>query len=269
MKKIIVPTDFSPVAENAMDYALEIAAGFKSVLYLCHVYAFNKINYDIAFPKNNQPYAKEMEQLMERTARRFSEKARERGVAIRTFVKEDSLYYLFKSKVEELGIDMIVMGSKGASGLTKFIFGSVAASAMEVAEAPVLIIPPGYAFRPFQNIVLARDQKQLGSAVLMPLRNLAIHYGAKVTLLNVKTDTNENRGSAADLSLDGVETTFREVLVSKSIGETVTHYVQEENADLLCMVRRKKTFFESIFQKSLTKVQAFSNQVPLLVLPKG
>lgn len=269
MKKILVPTDFSPVADNAIQYALEIAAGFKSVLYLCHVYAFNKINYDIAFPKNNQPYAKEMEQLMERTARRFSEKARERGVVIRTFVKEDSFYSLFKSKVEELGIDMIVMGSKGASGLTKFIFGSVAATALEVAEAPVLIIPPRYAFHPFQNIVLARDQKRLAAEVLSPLRNLAIQYGAQITLLNVKTEPNQHPGSAAELSLDGVETAFREVLVSKSIGETVNHYVQEENADLLCMVRRKKTFFESIFQKSITKVQAFSNQVPLLVLPKG
>jgi hypothetical protein len=91
---------------------------------------------------------------------------------------------------------------------------------------------------------------------------------AKVISCDVCTDAKKNTDRILDLHLDGVETTFREVSMSKNINETINRFIQKENCDLLCMILRKKGFFESVFQKSITKAQVFSNQVPLLVFHK-
>ena len=59
MHKILIPTDFSHVADNALDYAIEIASKLKSELYLYHVYMMNKrSDYDWSFPNDQQPYVK-------------------------------------------------------------------------------------------------------------------------------------------------------------------------------------------------------------------
>lgn len=56
--------------------------------------------------------------------------------------------------------------------------------------------------------------------------------------------------------------------MSKDINETINEFIQKEGCDLLCMIRREKGFFESVFKKSITKAQVFSNQIPLMVLPE-
>ena len=163
---------------------------------------------------------------------------------------------------------MIVMGSKGASGMTKVFFGSVAATALDMAKVPVLIVPPEHTLHQLGNIVLAIDNNDLISRCAFPLQKLASKFGAEVTLLNVKTDSIKSTEKMSNLNIDGVETIFREVPMSKGINETIGQFIREEGCDLLCMIRREKGIFKSLFQKSVTKTQVFSNQVPLLILPE-
>ena len=268
IKKILVPTDFSPIADNATDYAIEIAAEFKSELFLYHVYTLDRFNYDLNFHEDEQPYTQQVKRNMNRTKLKFMEKITQKGLSIQTRVEQDDIFSLFRRKVDEHGINLIVMGSQGASGLTKVIFGSVAASALDMAKVPLLVVPPEHTFRHFKNIVFAIDQREVAPDLLSPLQELAVKFGAKVTILNVYTDSNKNTDRVSDLYLDGVETTFREVPMSNSINETINQFIQKEGCDLLCMIRREKGFLKSIFQKSITKAQVYNNQVPLLVLPE-
>ena len=176
MHKILIPTDFSPVADNALNYAIEIAAKFKSDLYLYHVYMMNKrSDYDWHFPSDEQPYVKKIEQSMDFTKQKFMEKIIENGLSIRTRVEEKHIYSLFEGIVMKHEINLIIMGSKGASGLTKAVFGSVAASALDLAEVPVLVVPPGNSFLAPKQIVLAVDLNQISQSVLSPLQELAAY----------------------------------------------------------------------------------------------
>ena len=127
MKKILVPIDFSTVAENALNYAIEIAAKFESELVLYHAYTFNKkFDYDWNFTEDEQPYVRNLEQKMSATVNKFKEKFIRNGLLIQTRVEELHVFTLFDRIVKKHEIDMIIMGSKGASGLEKVIFGSVA-----------------------------------------------------------------------------------------------------------------------------------------------
>jgi nucleotide-binding universal stress UspA family protein len=269
MKRILVPTDFSPIADNALKYAIEIAAKFKSELYLYHVYSFDKFNYDINFHKDEQPFTAKVNRSMKKTRQKFMEKIRQNGLFVQTYVEQDNFFSLFGKKVKKHEIDLIVMGSKGASGLKKVIFGSVAATALDTAKVPVLVVPPNCSFHPPKHIVLTRDDSEVSSNVLSPLLKLAVKFGARLTLLKVNTGSNKYTYRETDLDLDGVETTYREVPMSNSINESINGFIERAGCDLLCMIRREKSFFESIFNNSITKNQAFSSQVPLLVLPEN
>ena len=267
MKRILVPTDFSPIADNALKYAIGIAAKFQSELFLCHVFSFDRFNYDLDVPENKQPYAREMERKIKRARQKFSGKIEEEGLTVHTVVEQDSIFSLFGRKVNELRIDMIVMGSKGASGIEKVVFGTVAGTALNWAKVPVLVVPPLYAFQPLADIVLAIDDKEVSREVLSPFLKIAFDFGAKVTVLNAKSDRDKKVFKKIDHHLEGVETTYREVPMLSSVNESINDFVEKEGCDLLCMVRREKGFFESIFKKSITKVQVFNSKVPLLVLP--
>ncbi|MEO1262459.1 MAG: universal stress protein [Bacteroidota bacterium] len=268
MKRILVPTDFSPVADNALNYALGIADAFKSELYLCHVFAFDRFNYNFDLPDDKQPYPVRLERKLKMTTQKFSEKIKQAGLTVHTMVEEESIFSLFGSKVNELKIDIIIMGSKGASGIEKVVFGTVAGTALNWAKVPVLVVPPQHPFRPLENIVLAKDNKEILQEVLSPLRQLALVFGAAVTILNAKSGTNKKGYKKNDHHLEGVKTTYREVTILNSINESINDFVDKEGCDLLCMVRREKGFFESIFKKSITKAQVYDSQVPLLVLPE-
>ena len=160
------------------------------------------------------------------------------------------------------------MGSKGASGLEKVIFGSVAGSALDLAEVPVLVVPPNYSLNSLKHIVLAIDQNEVAKNVLLPLQKMVSMFGAKVTILYVDKGSNKEREKNMDLSLKDVETTYREVPMSKNINETINEFIETNNCDLLCMVRREKGFFETLFQKSIIKDQVYKSNIPLLVLPE-
>ena len=268
MKKILVPTDFSPVADNAIRHAIGIAAAFDSELILYHTYTFDRFNYDLDSSEDQQPLTKKLERKMNLTERKFRKEITEKGLSVRTIVERGDMLSLFKRKVKAHGISLIVMGSKGATGLKKVIFGSVAARAMESAKVPVLVVPPQYAYRPLQHIILAMDDKGAAEAVVSPIQKLAIKFSADVTVLTVRTGTGGEALDKNALSLEGAEVAYQEVPLSKSINESINAYLASEDCDLLGMVRREKGFFESIFQKSITKEQVLNSRVPLLVLPE-
>lgn len=270
MKRILVPTDFSPVANNALNYAIEIAAKFESELLLYHVYTFHrKVDFNWDFPEDEQPYVKNIERQMNFTKQKFMDKIKQKGLTIQTRVEEDNIFTLFGSKVKKHNISLIIMGSKGASGLAKVIFGSVAATALEMAKVPVLVVPPNHSFRPLKQIVLATDLNEVSTSILSPLQKLAINFDAKVTIFNVNTNSNKDAPQKNDLYLKDVETIYSEVPMSQSINESINEFVKKNNFDLMCMIRREKGFLVSIFKKSITKTQVYNSKIPLLVLPEN
>lgn len=268
MHKILIPTDFSPIADNALDYAIEIGAKFNSKLYLHHVYTIHKVDYNLNYSDEEQPYRKELERKMKRTEQKFADEITQQGLSVQTIVEMDNILSIFDRKAKNHAIDLIVMGSKGASGLDKVIFGSVAATALKMAKVPVLVVPPQHAFLALKQIVLAADANEISPRALLPLQKLAAEFGARVTVLYVNTNSSKSTHEKIDLSLKDVETTYREVPLSNSVNETINAFIEKNGCDLLCMVRREKGFFEGLFQKSFTTDQVYNLKNPLLVLPE-
>lgn len=268
MKRILIPTDFSPVADNALAYAIEIAAQFGSELYLYHVYSLHKIDRHPDFSDEDQPYKKKLEKKMKLTRLKFIDRITELGLTLHTLVEHNTVLSVFDRTAEKYQIDLIVMGSKGATGFKKAFFGSMAATALQMAKVPVLVVPPDHSFS-LARIVLAADPNGVSPRTLTPLQKLAGKFGSKVTVLNVDTGSEKNLADEMTASLPEIDTTYREVPLTKSVNDSINEYIEGNQYGLLCMVRREKGFFDSLFQKSFTQSQVYDSPIPLLVLPAG
>lgn len=267
MKKILIPTDFSAIANNATAYAINLAAAFKSKLFLYHVYSMKRGDYDLQYSDKEQPFRKKVAKKMKQTKDTFEELLSKKGLNLKTKAYQGYLKSLFGRTVKKDGIGLIVMGSKGATGITKVIFGSTAAKALDTATIPLLVVPPDHSFDSIRHIVLAIDHEEVSPEVLSPLQELAATFKAQVSVLTIKTDQHDAKRETL-VDLEGLDTTYREIPLSNNINESIREFIEQEDCDLLCMVRRKKGFFESMFKKSITKAQVFDNRIPLLILPE-
>lgn len=269
MKKILVPTDFSSAADNAFKFAIDLAAKFKSELVLYHAYSFNrKFDYDDNHPEHLQPYLKNLETQVENTRLKFQAITESLGLSVKIILEENDVFYLFKEKAAKHKVNLIVMGTTGATGIERVIYGSTAVMALEVSTVPVLFVPPGYTLKGLDRIVLATDMKDVSPKTLEPLKNLALNFEGKVTVLNVKNDSESDKPWKDQLPMDKVKSEYVRVPLLKSINDSINAFVERDESDLVCMIRRKKGFFESLFKKSVKKTRVHHGKLPFLVLPE-
>lgn len=270
MKTILVPTDFSHVAQNALNYAIEVASKLGGELLLYHAYETNKKSGNKwgSF-MDGQDQIEHLNEQMNSLAEKYEKILSNKGLSLQTKVVEQPVSSLFGTIVEECAVDLIIMGSKGASGWEKMIFGSVATQALDEAKAPVIVVPPNKPHLSIEKALLSLDLNHLYIDALAPFKELAGITGTSITILNIDNGkTNEEGLQRVKDFLKEIETNYTQVPLSESINQSINDIIDSNNYDLLCMIRRKKGFWESLFQKSITNTQVNSAQVPLMVLPQ-
>lgn len=164
-------------------------------------------------------------------------------------------------------IGLIVMGTKGASGLSKYVLGSNTVSVMEASRIPVLAVPARAQFRTFKNIVYAADLKYLESEVAR-MKPLLKQLDATLHVLHVcdkKTDCDLLQADVKNI-LKQIDYRKSTVMIKpgKPVDRAIDSYVKELKADMVTMFTHKRTAYENLFHRSMTKKMAFQSHVPVL-----
>jgi len=266
MKKILVPTDFSPNAENATQFAIQMANLFQSEICLLHSYLVASKRADILIDLGAIMRSEAEENLRNsliKTRSKLQGNATARGEVIEGSAIADTADYALKE-----GCSLIVMGTQGATGALEVFIGSTTGGVLQHSSVPVLAIPAGYVYKPFKKIVLALDNLPLPDGkVFEPLQKIAAGFGAKVAIFHHKTDDEEKGADrAVEPYLHGIEVDYFESSGPAGVYESINKFTKDSGAGLLCMVRRKKGFFESLFKGSSTLKQVYNSPVPLLAL---
>jgi nucleotide-binding universal stress UspA family protein len=137
LKNVLFATDFSPAAENALRYAGELARHAKAKLYAVHVQA--PPNY--ALPPQSWKGTAEATEFQARELKVKLENAFPE-VESEVIVREGVPWRVLASLAEEMRIDLIVLGTRGRTGVEKFLLGSQAAEILRHAPCPVLVAGP-------------------------------------------------------------------------------------------------------------------------------
>lgn len=174
--------------------------------------------------------------------------------------------------IKKEAIDLVVMGTKGATGAKNIIFGSNTTEVIRKTECPVIAVPSGFEYKPPKNILFATDYEISYSKTLLkvPL-NIAEHYVSHIAVLHVPypsglTEYQQNNRITLEEVLELVD--YKSHLVThENVRSAINDFQVKENIDLLVMVQNKHTFLERLFKISNIKQIGLEIKVPFLVVP--
>lgn len=273
MKTILLPTDFSKAANNAIDYAVEMAKLTKSKLVLFHVYHIPVITSDVPVIVPSMEEIKENSLNSLNHIKERIHKAHGADLNIECQCACGLTVDEIINFSKENAIDLIIAGMQGSGYLIEKIVGSVTTSLMKNAGCPVLSIDSHVKFKVIKKIVLACDYKETSyKDVLNTLKELAKTFGAHVHVLNVvrekelsPTVTEAVEGIKLNHSLEGIAHSF-DYSHNEDVVEGINDFVSKNKIDIVVMIPRERSLFEKIFKRSYTKSAAFHTEVPILTL---
>ncbi len=185
LKNILFTTDFSAPAALAAPYAGALAKRYGAKLYALHVHGpvVNPMTPPASWPALEQAAAIGENEQKKELAKTFA------GIETTVLIKEGALLPRLRALIASDNIDMIVMGTRGRSGVAKILLGSVAEEVLRQATCPVLTVGPKAPEMPklgeFTEIVFATDFTKESLAAAPYAISLAQEFQANLTLLHV------------------------------------------------------------------------------------
>ena len=273
MKRILVPTDFSENALHAIEYASETAKAVGAELVILHVH----------IPPVSMQSA--IHSVMAEDVGRETKAAKARLKAIANTIQEEykSLICIFDVAVgepvpeildyaQEKAVDLIVMGTQGASKMANVLFGSNTASIIEKASCPVLCIPFNLSYKNPEKILFATNFAYSDIDGAKKLVVLAKGFKSSLIFAHVVVGTEETDAEreviekfASEIKLQtGYAQISGAVISDATINTGLDALIEKYNADIIVLATRKRNLFQKLFNPSITKKYSYHTTVPLL-----
>jgi nucleotide-binding universal stress UspA family protein len=274
MKKILFPTDFSKVANNAFVHALGLAKLVHGELILLHTYELPIIDNQFA-PQN---YKEVFDSLELANFDRFKDeipKLRDIAAAhnfehikMSHMLMDGDLIYNVKEIIKNDKIDFVVMGTSGASGWKEMFLGTNTGEAIANLSVPVLSIPESAKFAKIETIGFTTRFREKDKAALSNVIQIAKSAGAMVKCLYVETKESDNTEATYKDWEDHFKTEPVQfyIIPSDKINQTIEEFIVHQNIDVLAMLTYKRNFFQWLFTTSLTEKMSYHCNIPILAL---
>lgn len=271
MKTILVPTDFSSNANNALRYANAFAQATNNKIVLLHAYIpilgnYNRIPGIIA--EENARVKKESQKDLENLCNKYVKVSCANLVTIGDPI-DTILYESQKAK-----FDLIIMGTHGASGLRQMLFGSNTFGVISKSTVPVLAIPQRYRFRKIDTIVYASDLKNTLNE-LKPIIPIAKQLDATIEILNLNYGFNNTDDEKQTIEKQIKSLRYKKIkfieqkaTLDQTITEQLQKYLVKHKPQILVMFPAEKSWFDKIFLSSKTQEIANQLKLPLLSIRK-
>jgi nucleotide-binding universal stress UspA family protein len=278
MKQIIVPTDFSRCADNAINFAVQSAKILPAKVTLLHSFEINDNIYTDYMGVNREYNLTILNGVKEKIAQLKKSIEETDGIVVDTLISTSSLQDAIAKSVKEKNADLIIMGTLGASGIKEKLWGSRTAAVIGKSNIPVMAIPIEYKWKKPQKILLATNKFEKEPTILDYLFELEGLYMAQVQVAvftNVDNDKAalflEHKNKIAQyenfLKQTYNENTLASVhLYGKDYQTTLQNFIRENNIDIFVMVTYPRSFWERIFNPGMTKRMSYHTHIPLLAI---
>lgn len=277
MKNILLPTDFSENALNAIEYAVQFFDSEDCTFYLLNT--FTPVAYNMA------TFADGYSTLMlEEITRKNSESGLleiEGNLKTRfnnpkhTFKRLSSFNLLtdeITAVVKERNIDLIVMGTKGATGAKEVFLGTNTMFTIKKANCPVIAVPDGFSYIDPNEILFPTDFKfSMKNENLELLKGFCTIHESQLNILNVYFGASLNKSqqevkSQFEAFFKNIEHLFHSTEYVDLV-EAVQQFQLKQKVNLLVMIQNKHSFFENLLFKPVIKQMVFHTKVPFMVIP--
>lgn len=271
MKTIIIPTDFSPVATNAMNYAVDMALAVNARVLLLHVY-------NIPVSYGDIPVAllsvDEMKKTAEDTIDRLKkdlEHITSGKLKITTETRLGNIVDELEEECKKIQPFAVVMGTTGSSAMERTLFGSTTLTAIKHLTWPVICVPRGKEYgKGIRKIGLACDFREVAQTTpVSEIKEFVKEFHAQLFVLNVDHDNQQFRPDTPEQSailhtaLEEVHPEFH-FITHRDIEDGINEFAEKNGLDLVIAIPKKHKLLEGIFKKSSTSQLVFESHVPVM-----
>lgn len=260
MNNILVPVGSSKNALSHLQYAVDFAEAFNAKLFIVQVYnvytkAGTMIKVDKIIERGSKAYLDDLVSKIDT-----------KTLDITIKVLKGDLIDTIELACKTANIDLILVEPRTTSVKDEVFLGKTSGKIIKQTQIPALIIPEAYTFTPIKNVLLAIKSAIIKKAyALNPLFDIKNKFNTIVNLLLVKTTyykkedfnvADKLKNLVSNITKTENATTFQGVL----------QHLEAHNPDMLCVVRRKRGFFNKIWEKNIILKKDFSSKIPVLVL---
>ncbi|WP_378182641.1 universal stress protein [Aquimarina sp. SS2-1] len=279
MKRILVPTDFSNNAYSALFYAARLFQHQACQFFILNTFEVKTPVFTgrIDTSKGDQLYQKLSAQSKEGLIETFHSIIRDTDDLDHTFetisVSKDLTETINKT-IKKKNIDMVVMGTKGATGISTLFMGSNTVKVVQkIHNCPVLMVPNGYKFEKPLQIAFPTDFRRFYIAEeLKPLIDIASLFNANIRIFHVNEeekldDIQEHNYTSLKNHLADFTHSVHWISKGGQKSKLINDFIDDLDIDLLVMVNYRHSLMEDITHEPVIKKIGFHPSVPFLVIP--
>ncbi len=270
MKSILVATDFSFAAVNAVNYAADMAKALGAELVILHVYTIPVGFNEAPVMINPQEWRKDAEVDIARLKSELGLRT-DHKVTIHTEIVMGMFFQELKLACENNQPYVVVMGSQGTTKAERILFGGHTVYAMKHLEYSLITVPPDAQFDSFKNIVMACDFEDIADAVpVEELKKLTNDFNSKLHIVNTGNIDSYDPAIVSGTALlqnmlDSLHPSFH-FITSEHIEEGIMHFTEQHKIDLLIVLPKRHTLLERLIHRSHTKQLVLHSHVPVMSL---
>jgi nucleotide-binding universal stress UspA family protein len=278
MKRILLPTDFSENAYNAISYAVQLYKDIKCKFYILHTYT----PVSISAGRMVDNYSSfDLQDITKETAERKLKGIEDRlktefNNANHTFITMVSFNTLTSEMVEVVKkkeIEFVIMGTKGATGAKEIFIGSNTMQTIKNLKCPVIAIPSGFKYEKPSEILFPTDYKiHKANKYLSLIKELCENNNnSKLHILNVSQDISlKEKQEQTETFLDDF---FKETIhlfhntENEDLLKAIITFKKTYKINFLIMVHNEHNLFENLFFKPVVNQMVYHTNIPFLVIP--
>ena len=276
MKNILLPTDFSENSFKAIQYALLVYKDIECTFHILHTFIppVYQTEYLLGSPGQiglgdvlREGSERQMEELRKQLKDNYSNPNH-------TFISRIAFNILLdeiSQTVEAENIDLIVMGTQGATNAAEILIGTHTIHVIKRAQCPVIAVPQKFEHKAPKEILFPTDYEiQYKKERFNQLSQIANLHDSRINVMHVRAgyelseEQEKNKSQLKELL--GNLCLFHEV-PDNSIIPAINEFLDKGEIDLLVMVQNKHTFLERLFIEPVIKKIGFHVTVPFMVLP--
>jgi len=271
MKTIIVPTDFSPIATNALNFAADMAVNINASLMLLHIYQVPVSMTDVPVVMVSAEELRKSSEAKLQEIKNSLTHITSGKIKLYTEARLGDVSDELEDVCKHIQPFAVIMGTRGASGIERVLFGSTTLTAIRHLKWPVIVVPPGKEYGTgIKKIGFACDfDKVVETTPIQFIKNMVKEFGAELHVLNVdyesrhfKPETPEESVMLNELLAD-LKPNYH-FIEHVDIEDGINEFVEENNIDLLITIPKKHKLLDSLFKKSSTKQLVTQSHVPVM-----
>ncbi|MDP2088565.1 MAG: universal stress protein [Flavobacteriaceae bacterium] len=280
MKNILLPTDFSENSWNAIQYAMEL---FKDEP--CNFYVFNSYRLpayttdDFMVTSTNEDLEETLFKTTSENLDKILQRINERKKNPKHTFRKVSEYNFFLDAIKEVvkknDIDLIVMGTKGATGAKEIFIGTNTGDVINKVKVPLIVIPENTVYKPPKEIAFPTDHKVFYKRkALKTLLKIADLHKSAIRIVHVKMEkielTSEQLANKNFMfeCLENINHSYH-TLHNLMLEDALNCFTQSRDIDMIAMVPKNLNFFQKLFFKPKVEEISYHTNIPLLVLHKS